>query len=104
MVDLKDLSQLEEFEWDKGNLTKSLQKHGVTQLEIEEAFFNLYVVFPDQRHSKTEKRFAMYGQTNEGKILFIAFTIRNRRVRIISARPSDKKERNFYEEATKKTA
>lgn len=99
-----DLSQSEGFEWDEGNLTKSLEKHGITQLETEEAFFNFYVVFPDQRHSQTEKRFAMYGQTNEGEVLFIAFTIKNRRVRIISARPADKKERDTYEETFKKTA
>lgn len=99
-----DLSQSEGFEWDEGNQTKSLEKHGITKLETEEAFFNFYVVFPDQRHSQTEKRFAMYGQTNAGKLLFIAFTIRNRLIRIISVRRANKQERNTYEETFKKAA
>ena len=97
-VDLKG------FEWDKGNQSKSLEKHGITPLETEEVFFNFYVVFPDQRHSTAEPRFGMYGQTNTGKILFIAFTIRGRQARVVSARPASKKERNSYEEAFKKAA
>jgi len=84
--------------------SKSLEKHGISALETEEAFFNFYIVFPDQRHSATESRFGIYGQTNAGKILFIAFTIRARRARIISARPASKKERKVYEETHKKTA
>jgi len=99
-----DLSQSEGFEWDEGNQAKSLEKHGITQLETEESFFNFYIVFPDQRHSQTEKRFGMYGQTQAGKLLFVAFTIRTRRIRIISARPANKKERKTYEETYKKAA
>ncbi len=99
-----DLSQSEGFDWDKGNVTKSLEKHGITQPEAEEVFLNFHVGFPDQRHGGTEKRFGLYGRTDQGKILFIAFTIRNRRVRIISARPADQKERTMYEEIFKKSA
>ena len=92
------------FEWDSGNQTKNLKKHGISSQEAEETFFCPKLIIPDQRHSNAESRFGMYGQTNAGKILFIAFTIRNRRVRIISARPGDKKERKIYEEQIKKTA
>ena len=98
------LSKLEGFEWDKANQSKSLDKHGITLLETEEAFFNFYVVFPDQRHSLAESRFGMYGKTNAGKVLFIAFTIRGQRTRVISVRPASKKERKTYEEQIKKTA
>lgn len=93
-----------DFEWDEGNQTKSLKKHRITRIEAEETFFHTKLVHPDQRHSKTELRFGMYGQTNAGKTLFIAFTIRKGQIRIISARPADKKERKIYEETLKKTA
>lgn len=99
-----DLSKLEGFDWDEGNQSKSLKKHGITPLETEEAFFNFYLVFPDQWHSAGESRYGMYGQTNTGKILFIAFTIRGQRVRVISARPASKKERDTYEQTHKKAA
>lgn len=92
------------FDWDSGNQDKSLKKHGTTDQEAEEPFLRFKLVISDQRHSKAEPRFGMYGQTNAGKILFIAFTLRNGQVRIISARPASKKERNTYEEAFKKTA
>lgn len=92
------------FEWDSGNQTKSLKKHGITNREAEAVFFHPKLVIPDQRHSKIESRFGMYGQTDAGKILFIAFTIRSGRVRIISARLADKKERKIYAEEIKKVA
>ena len=92
------------FEWDSGNQAKSLKKHGISSQEAEEAFFRPKLVLPDQSHSKTESRFVMYGQTDKGKILFISFTIRNKRVRVISARPADKKERTIYGQEVKKAA
>jgi uncharacterized DUF497 family protein len=92
------------FDWDYGNQTKSLKKHGITAIEAEEVFLRLNIIIPDQRHSHTEARFNMYGPTAKGKILFIAFTIRENRVRIISARNTDKKERQYYEEQIEKTS
>lgn len=99
-----DLSKLEGFDWDKGNDSKSLKKHGITILEAEETFFNPYVVFPDPRHSANEPRYGMYSTTNSGKVLFVSFTIRGRLARVISARPANKKERESYEQTLKKAA
>ncbi|MBI4053830.1 MAG: BrnT family toxin [Candidatus Doudnabacteria bacterium] len=103
-MDYPELPEPLTFEWDSGNRTKSLNKHGVTVQEAEEVFFRHKLLIPDQRHSGSEPRFGMYGQTNAGKILFIAFTIRGRLVRVISARPADKKERKFYDQTFKKAA
>lgn len=88
-----------DFDWDEGNQSKSLIKHRISKNEAEQTFFNDKMVQPDQRHSKVEQRFGLYGITNTGKVLFIAFTIRKGRVRIISARPANKEERILYEEA-----
>ncbi len=103
-MNLPELPEPITFDWDNGNIGKSLQKHGISDQEAEETFFHFKQVILDQRHSKDEQRFGMFGHTNSGKILFIAFTIRKKRVRIISARPADKKERNSYEQAFKKAA
>lgn len=91
------------FQWDKGNQSKSLEKHGITNQEAEEAFFGEKLIAPDQRHSGTEQRFGMLGKTSSGNILFIVFTLRKQHIRIISARKADKKEREIYEKSTKKT-
>lgn len=92
------------FDWDTGNKQKNLIKHGITCDEAEEVFFGIKFVFEDQKHSSTqETRYVVLGCTLSGKTLFIAFTLRNRRVRVISARPMSLKERKWYEEAKTKT-
>ena len=86
------------FEWDEGNDTKSYLKHGVTKRQSEEVFLdeNLLTTV-DYKHSRQEKRYIAIGETFEGKCLFIAFTLRGSKIRIISARKASKKERSCYE-------
>jgi uncharacterized DUF497 family protein len=87
------------FEWDKGNEQKNWIKHKVTEEEAEEPFFtDDYLILEDESHSsKQEERYILLGKTNQEKMLFIVFTIRGERIRIISARDADKKEVLFYE-------
>ena len=87
------------FDWDAGNRDKNLHKHGVSSGECEEIFFNLPVLVQDDiPHSNVEPRYLVLGQTNTGRYLFVAFTIRHEKIRVISARDMSKKERNLYEE------
>ena len=51
----------------------------------------------DAGHSQEEARYRALGYTNEGRLLFVVFTIRRNLVRIISARDMNKKERVDYE-------
>ena len=92
------------FDWDRGNLTKSKRKHKIEPVESEQVFTNNPVYFYDERHSQAEDRYFAYGITNTGRRLFVAFTIRYNKVRIISARGQNKKERVIYEKAQKNTA
>src|SRR3989344_862559 len=90
------------FQWDKGNIEKSFKKHKVTNKEAEEIFFNKPLkIFVDNRHSQTEKRFEAFGLTNKAKKLTVIFTIRDQKIRIISARTQNKKEMRQYEEKIK---
>jgi len=60
--------------------------------ECEEVFFNLPLLAQsDPTHSQAEDRYYVLGQTNAGRRLFIAFTVRNNKIRIISARDMSKK-------------
>ena len=86
-----------EFEWDSGNLLKSLAKHGITQQESEQVCLHLYLLEIDKTHSSNEIRFKILGKTDLGRILYIIFTTRLNKIRIISARPADKGERKTYE-------
>ncbi|MFH1840755.1 MAG: BrnT family toxin [Candidatus Shapirobacteria bacterium] len=95
---MPDVNQLEGFDWNKGNLDKSYQKHGTTPQEAEEAFLDPNLkVSDDPKHSQSEKRFVALGKTFNRKILFIVFTFRNKLVRAVSARAANQKERKRYE-------
>lgn len=88
------------FIWDKGNEEKNWIKHRVTKEEAEKAFSDdNKLLFEDVKHSTgAEKRFILFGKTDKRKLILV-FTIRNEKVRVISARPMNRKEVILYEKA-----
>ncbi len=85
------------FDWDKGNKDKNWLKHRVSNSECEQIFFNRpLIVHFDERHSDKEDRFYALGHTDIGRMLFIVFTIRGTKIRVISARDMNRKERKIY--------
>jgi uncharacterized DUF497 family protein len=98
-----DLSHIAGFDWDDGNSRKSADKHGVSQAEAEQVFVNRpLLLLDDAEHSITEERYHAYGKTHAGRLLQIAFTLRQDAtlLRIISVRPMSARERNRYAEET----
>lgn len=94
-----DFTSVSGFEWDQGNSDKNWKRHQVSNGECEEAFFNLpLLVEPDPKHSQTENRYYILGQTNSGRRLFVVFTIRGDQIRVISARDMSRRERKIYDE------
>ncbi len=88
------------FDWDHGNLTKSSIKHGVEPIECEQIFINEpLVVATDSGHSQSEQRFFALGQSHATRLLFLVFTLRGTLIRIISARPMSRHEREVYHHA-----
>lgn len=95
-----DLNQLTGFDWDAGNREKNWQKHRVSTGECEEVFFNLPLLLGDSPgRSESETRYLALGQTNAGRLIFIAFTVRDEKIRVISARDMSEKERGFYDQS-----
>lgn len=91
------LGGIEGFEWDTGNTVKNMLGHDVSRAEAEEIFFHAPVVLlEDAKHSATERRFLIYGPTNAGRLLTAAFTIRLKRVRVITIRDMSRQERRRY--------
>lgn len=94
---------IHEFEWDKWNKDKIYKKHSVEIYECEEVFFNEpLTVLPDEAHSAVEQRFYALGKTLAERYLFVVFTIRINKIRVISARNMSRKERAVYHEKAKK--
>ncbi len=91
------LQQCIGFEWDDGNSEKNWISHKVSRQECEKVFLNepLFVA-DDEKHSQNEKRWYLLGQTDDGRLLFEVFTLRDRLIRVISARDMNKKERMVY--------
>lgn len=86
------------FEWDQGNQNKNLLLHQVTDEECEEVFFDVKKrILKDTIHSNTEDRYILIGQTKMQRVLFIVFTTRNNKIRVISARDLNQRERRLYE-------
>ena len=93
------------FEWDKGNLDKSYQKHGISPKEAEEVFVSKNsIVLPDVKHSQKEPRYIIVGKTLGGKQLTVVFAMRKERICIISARRMHMKEVAKYEKIKEDSA
>jgi hypothetical protein len=91
---------LEGFEWDAGNADKNWLRHAVRQAQAEQALLDTpLVVAADVGHSEAEARLLALGHTDAGRLLTIVFTVRGRRIRVISARAMSKTERTTYGQA-----
>lgn len=88
------------FQWDEGNSEKNWRGHGVTKGECEQVFLNRPVlVVGDLRHSTEEARYFAFGRTDGSRLLAIVFTLRASVIRVISARPMNRRERRLYAES-----
>ena len=83
------------FEWDEEKNAANIKKHGI---DFEDAIlvFNdeYYVEFYDDAHSIDEDRYNVIGMVDD--VLFVVYTERKQRIRIISARLATPTERRLY--------
>ena len=93
-----EISRIEGFGWDEGNIKKNWERHRVSYMECEEVFFNRsLIVQENEAHSKDEERYYVSGKTDNGRYLFVVFTIRHHKMRVITARDMSRKERRMYD-------
>lgn len=88
------------FEWDTGNKEKNLIKHGILCVESENAFVDESILpLGIQVFLKKEEevRYAILGRATVDRVIFVCFTIRSKKIRVISARVASTKERGIYE-------
>ena len=88
----------DEFEWDDPKAASNHAEHGVTFDMARLVFHDPFAIdWLDERESYGEDRFSIIG-TAEGRLLYVAFTMRGERIRIISARGAEPHERRQYHE------
>ncbi len=86
------------FDWDEANVEKNWERHRVTPEEAEDVFFHdPFVLRSDPGHSKREKRYRVLGKTGQERRLFVAFTIRDTLIRVISVRDMSQREDEEYQ-------
>ncbi len=82
------------FEWDDGNSEKNWLLHEVTDGECEQVFFSQPLhIAADVRHSQRADRYLALGRTDANRWLTITFIVRKNRIRVISARDMNQRER-----------
>jgi uncharacterized DUF497 family protein len=92
-----------EFEWDPKKAAKNFHKHGVSFNEAATVFGDpLGTTVPDPDHSLAEDRYITVGRSSGRRLVMVAHTEREDRIRIISARELTRAEREAYEEETQK--
>ncbi len=86
-----------EFEYDINKSKTNKEKHGISFEEAKAVWLSDNVVIP--AITRGEKRFMIIGSIGQD-IYSCVFTLRNKRVRIISCRKARDKEKEFYHEKT----
>ena len=87
-----------EFQWDDLKAAQNLAKHGVS-FEVARAVFKdpFAVEYVDDREDYGETRLIIVGLV-DGRLLVVAYTMRDEAIRIISARAAEPFERREYHE------
>jgi hypothetical protein len=90
-----------DFEWDETKNQTNICKHGVSFETARRIFEGPVLRWLDVRRDYGEDRYISVGSIGAGALLVVAYTERNRRIRLISARPASRKERQAYYEKTR---
>lgn len=80
---MMNLSDADGFDWDEGNRDKIQQRMDVKTAQA--AFSGEPLIFPDQRHSQDELRWFLMNRVGQ-RFVFLVFTLRGKKIRIISGR------------------
>jgi len=84
------------LEWDEAKRHTTLQERGLDFAYLERFDWETGVFFDDVRRDYGERRQSALGLLN-GRILAISFTMRDDRIRIISMRKANSRERKVYD-------
>jgi len=85
------------FEWDRAKAEANWKKHGVSFELAKSAFKDPFAIeFLDDREDYGESRLILIGTAEGEVLLYVAYTERDDRIRIISARRATQYEQDEY--------
>ena len=85
------------FEWDEEKAKENLEKHGIDFADAATVFDDTMALTMPDPTSEEEDRFVTLGMDALGRLLVVAYTWRDDRIRPISARKATRRERRQYE-------
>jgi uncharacterized protein len=86
-----------DFEWDEEKAKENLEKHGIDFADAVTAFEDTMALTMPDPASEEEERFVTLGTDANERLLVIAYTWRDDRIRLISAQKATRRERRQYE-------
>jgi uncharacterized DUF497 family protein len=89
------------FDWDLHNVGH-VAPHGVHPEEVEEAVERAHAIIPAS-DMRGEKRWKLFGRSAAGRYLVVVFTIRDHRLRPVTAHTMNERERRIYAPEIDKT-
>ena len=87
-----------DYQWDPEKADLNHEKHGIDFADAVGIFEDEYALTIKQEIVKNEQRFASIGTDFLGRIVVMVYTYRGDDIRLISAWPATKSERNVYEQ------
>ena len=87
-----------DVEWDPAKARSNLEKHGISFSDAEAVLFDPMTISMEDQSAEGEDRFVAVGCNSLGQVSVVCYTYRGDNIRMISARPATKRERNTYEE------
>ena len=93
--------QDDDFEWNDAKAARNWELHGISFEMARDVFRDVFAIeWIDREHGDNEERFIILGVV-EGHVLFVSYTMRDGRIRIISARLAEPLERRRYHNENK---
>jgi len=87
-----------DYQWDPEKADINYKKHGIDFADAVGVFEDEWALTIKQEIVKNEQRFASIGMDFLGRKVVVVYTYRGDDIRLISARPATKQERNVYEQ------
>ncbi len=88
------------FDWDDANIDH-IARHGLEPYEVEEALLDPDLLTVTAHKATTERRFAIIGASEAGRILFVVYTLRGDDIRPVTAREANATQKRRYRKEQK---
>lgn len=89
------------FEWDAAKNDANAAKHGISFENAARAFGGPMLKRRDERRDYGEERWIALGAAS-GLVIAVVYTPRSNRIRVVSARKANRREKKTYREAVAK--